>query len=97
MRECGIGNEGVPDRISKARGLDLQMETVGPERIETFHRKAIEDIQKHQRRQALPRWWNLEEIDATVMRMDRIDIGGGEIGEIAELMPAALCVQKGNQ
>ena len=66
-----LGDVGVAHREAHARRLQHQMEAIRPERIELRQIEVFQDVERHQRGEALRVRRNLDEIDAAIVGRDR--------------------------
>ncbi len=72
----------VAHRVSKPRRLQHQMEALGPERIERGKVEILQDVEHHQRGEALPVRRDLEQVEAAVIGRDRRHHIAAMLGEI---------------
>ena len=80
--ESRIGKVRVAHRIGEARGFEREVEAVGAERIERGEVEAFEDVEQHQRGQALAVGRQFEDIETAIVagdRLDRVAAMGGEV------------------
>ena len=78
----GIGDMRVAHAIGHARRFQHDMETLGAERLERGHVEILQDIEQHQRGEALPVRRQFENVEAAIIGRDRRDDFAAVAGEI---------------
>jgi hypothetical protein len=74
VSELRIGDERIAHQVGPASGLYLKMEPHGSFRLDSGVIEPGEDIQYHERGQALPAWRHLHDARAAIIDADRIDV-----------------------
>ena len=77
-----IGEVRVAHRIGEPRGFERDVEAVGAERIERGEIEALEDVEQHQRGQALAVGRQLEYVETAIVAGDRLDHVAAMGGEV---------------
>ena len=80
--ERRIGDVGVAHRVGEPRRLERDVEALGAERIERGEIEAFEDIEQHQRGQALSIGRQFEDIEAAIIGRNRLHHVAAMRGEV---------------
>jgi hypothetical protein len=92
-----IADPGVPVTVGEPRSLDLEMQSLRADRVQFFQIVSGQDVQHHEGDDALAIGRTFEDIVATVVRSDRIDIFAPIFGEVLEAVNAAPASQVANE
>ena len=92
--ESRIGNVCVAHRIGEASRFDQKVQPFRAIGIERAHIEAIENVEHHQRREALAIGWQFDHLKSAIIRRDRRHLVAAMRGKIRGGQHAAMRLQR---